>query len=632
MQKKRVLIHSNHCKMFTGFGKHKKNLLSYLYKTGKYEIIELSNGYTWDSSELKLTPWKCYGSIPNDIEIQKEINLDERRKINSGYGVEMIDHAIYTLKPDIYLGIEDVWAFTSFLDKPWWNKVHCIIHTTLDSLPILSDAVSAAPKIKNYLVWASFAEKAMKNLGHDHVKTIHGTLDTHSFFKLPEETRIKNRKRFGLDGSFVIGFVFRNQLRKSVPNLLDGFKMFYEKNPSSNAKLLLHTHWSEGWDIPKLLTEKSIDFNRIVTTYFCKQCNNYHVKPFVGQNIKCDFCKHPNAVETANIKNGVNETQLNEIYNLMDVYCHPFTSGGQEIPIQEAKLTELITLVTNYSCGEDCCTEESGGFPLEWAEYREPGTQFIKASTLPSSIFSQLQYVFNLSDDYKLALGKKARQFVIDNYSIEVVGKYFENLFDSLPPIDFNFEKTEDKINPFFEPDDSLDDRPWIQSLYSNILSKIDEPGVLHWQQRLKTDLKRQDVLNYFKKIAFNQKQREDVNKTLEILKNSNNEKRIAFVLPEGNEEIIIATSLLPSIKKTYPDHKIYFFTKLEYFDLINSNPHIDMVLNYISNMDDPLFLEGKANLPQYFDIVYAPHLSIKNNNFTRNGKDIIQFDLYESH
>ena len=40
----------------------------------------------------------------------------------------------------------------------------------------------------------------------------------------------------------------------------------------------------------------------------------------------------------------------------MDVYCHPFTSGGMEIPIFEAKLTELVTLVTNYSCGEDSCT------------------------------------------------------------------------------------------------------------------------------------------------------------------------------------------------------------------------------------------------------------------------------------
>jgi len=191
MRKKRVLIHSNFCKMFTGFGKHKKNLLSYLYKTGKYELIELSNGYTWSSDQLQYTPWKGYGTLPDDPEIQKEIAVDERRKNLAGYGTEMIDHAIKELKPDIYLGIEDVWAFTGFFDKPWWNKVHCIVHTTLDSLPILPEAVSAAEKIKHYYVWASFAEKAMKKLGHDHVKTVHGILDTTSFYKLPDDSFMK---------------------------------------------------------------------------------------------------------------------------------------------------------------------------------------------------------------------------------------------------------------------------------------------------------------------------------------------------------------------------------------------------------------------------------------------------------
>jgi len=166
--------------------------------------------------------------------------------------------------------------------------------------------------------------------------------------------------------------------------------LFLTNNPKSKAKLLLHTSWNEGWDILKLIKEKEIDQRNILTTYVCSNCNCYHIKPFSTHVIHCDSCRTQNACETTNVKNGVTEEQLNEIYNLMDVYCHPFTSGGQEIPVQEAKLTELITLVTNYSCGEDSCTKESGGLPLEWAEYREPGTQFIKASTLPNSIHSQL--------------------------------------------------------------------------------------------------------------------------------------------------------------------------------------------------------------------------------------------------
>ena len=625
MRKKRILIHSNHCKMFTGFGKHKKNLLKYLYNTGKYEIIELSNGYPWSSNDIQYTPWECHGSLPDDPEHQKEMMSDEKRKNNAGYGAEMIDKAIYELKPDIYLGIEDIWAFNGFMDKPWWNKIHCIVHTTLDSLPILPDAVNAASKIKNYFVWASFAEKALHKIGHKHVKTVRGTLDTESFFKLNDDLRLKLRKHFNLENNYIIGFVFRNQLRKSVPNLIDGFKMFDEANPSANAKLLLHTYWGEGWDIYRLLKEKNIDLNKVLTTYFCKNCGNYHVKPFAGQILKCDYCNHPNSCETTNIKNGVNEKQLNEIYNLMDVYCHPFTSGGQEIPIQEAKLTELITAVTNYSCGEDCCTPESGGFPLEWAEYREPGTQFIKASTLPISIFSQLQNIYNLSPDVKKSLGQKARKFVIDNYSIETVGKYFEELFDSFPDVEFDYIKTNIDLDPYYEPDNNLQDKEWIESLYSNILKRKDDSGVIHWIQRLKTDLKRNDVLSYFRKIALSEIQKEELEKTLDILKNDNTTKKIAYIQPEGNEEILIATSIISSLKKLYPDHKIFFFTKSEYFDLINSHPDVYKVLNYSNKFDDPLYFEGKGNLNSYFDMVFAPYLSIRNNYF-RNSKDILEY------
>jgi glycosyltransferase involved in cell wall biosynthesis len=611
--------------MFTGFGKHKKNLLKYLYNTGKYEIIEFSNGYPWSSDELQYTPWKSYGSLPDDPEHQKEIANDERKKSTAGYGGEMIDRAIYELKPDIYLGIEDIWGFNGFFEKPWWNKIHCIIHTTLDSLPILPDAVNAASKIKNYFVWASFAEKALHKLGHTHVKTVHGTLDVNNFYRLPDDARSRLRKHFNLEKSFIIGFVFRNQLRKSVPNLLDGFKMFDEANPSVNAKLLLHTFWNEGWDIHRLLKEKDIPLNKVLTTYYCKNCYNYHIKPFQGQILKCDYCQHPNSCETTNIKSGVNEQQLNEIYNLMDVYCHPFTSGGQEIPIQEAKLTELITLVTNYSCGEDSCSSESGGFALDWAEYREPGTQFIKASTLPTSINEKLKMVYEMAFDEKVLLGKKSRNYVINKYSIEIVGKYFEDLFDSFPEVEFDYEKADMTPNAYFEPDNSLNDKEWIESLYENLLKRKDSSGVIHWMQRLKTDLKRQDVLTYFRKVALSEIQKAEFEKMLKILNEDKSLKKIAYIQPDGAEEVLIATSILPSIQKVYPDHKIYFFTKSENFDLINSHPNVYKTLSYFNKLDDPLYLEGKGNLNKYFDIVFAPYLSIRNNYF-RNAQDILEY------
>jgi glycosyltransferase involved in cell wall biosynthesis len=618
--------------MFTGFGKHKKNLLSYLYKTGKYELIELSNSLTWSSDATKLTPWNCVGSLPDDQELIREIQKDPKRSQLLAYGSESIDKAIDEFKPDIYLGIEDIWGFNGYFEKPWWNKVNCIIHTTLDSLPILPDAVVAASKIKHYFVWASFAEKALHELGHNHVKTVRGSLDVDNFYKLPSDQVQKIRKVFNLDDSFIIGFVFRNQLRKSVPNLLDGFKLFCVNNPSVKAKLLLHTHWAEGWDISRLLKEKNIESEKVLTTYFCKNCHNYHINSFVGNGINCPFCKAVKTCETTNIKNGVNEQQLNQIYNLMDVYCHPFTSGGQEIPVQEAKLTELITLVTNYSCGEDCCSPESGGLPLEWAEYREPGTQFIKASTLPKSIAEQLQKVYDMPLQDRILIGKKARNFVLENFSIEIIGKYFENLFDSLPYVDYSQIKlTERERNINFVPDESLPDKEWIESLYSNILAKIDPAGVEHWIQRLKTDLKRSDILAYFIKVATVENNSITQEKMVNSLSKVDDGKRIAFVMPENEEDVIISSALLPSIKQEYPDHNIYYFTKPQYFDLISSNKFVHKILNYCDKMDDPYFFEGRGNQKKYFEFAYIPYLETRKYlNFTKNNKDKIQFDVYE--
>ena len=236
MKKKKILVHSNHCRAYTGFGKHTKNILIHLQKTGKYEIVEFSNGVHWGDPKLKNLPWKCEGSLPNDRVILEELNKDPNLARRAGYGGQTIDKIIEQEKPDAYIGIEDIWAFSDFTKKTWWNKINCMIWTTLDSLPILPEAYKAAPEIKHYYVWASFAEKALREMGHEHVRTMHGALDTDVFYRLKDEERLKLRE--GLDinkDDFIIGFVFRNQLRKSVPNLLEGFKLFTNQNPKPNS-------------------------------------------------------------------------------------------------------------------------------------------------------------------------------------------------------------------------------------------------------------------------------------------------------------------------------------------------------------------------------------------------------------
>ena len=577
---KTILYHSNNSRALTGFGKHCKNVLKYLQKTGKYKLIEFANGAHWSAPIHTNKPWKCVGSIPDG----QNTPSDQQQARALHYGSAGIDKAIREFKPDIYIGVEDIWAFNGYWDKPWWNNINHIIWTTLDSQPILPQALEAAPKTKNFFVWSSFAERDMVKEGHDHIKTLHGTVNTEDFYRLSDIERFKLKNKFNLIDSYIVGFVFRNQLRKSVPNLLDGFKMFQKDCPK--AKLLLHTHWSEGWDIPRLIQEKGIDYKDVLTTYFCKACKRYEIKPFSGQEQNCNHCGAEKTLNTTNVSEGVDEEQLNEIYNIMDVYCHPFTSGGMEIPIFEAKLTELPTLVTNYSCGEDSCTAESGGFPLEWAEYREPGTQFIKASTYPASIAKQLKKVWKLKPKKLKEIGEKARNFTLDNYSIEAVGKKLEEILDNLPEVDYSFMEKE-----------NISDENSI--LLSNDTSES------AWKIRI----------DYFKKFT-------------------RPGKKLCIIMPDSAGDVLWINSLIENTKKLYPEYDIYISTKPNLFSYIEDHPDVFKCIPIINlpSQDQTIRLEGIGDKDGAFDIVFSPFITTKAFiSYTHNGIDRTVYNHYEN-
>jgi glycosyltransferase involved in cell wall biosynthesis len=636
-KKKKILFHSNHSKALTGFGKNCGNVLRYLQLTGKYEIIEAANGYSKSSPTVSKMPWTCVGTLPDDPVKIRQINQDPGVARAASYGAEMIDSIIKEFKPDIYVGAEDIWAFNKYWERKWWNMPSCMVWTTLDSEPILPLAVEAADHIKHYYSWASFAEREMNKLGHTHVKTLRGMVEDSNFFKIPKEDRTKLRELHHIDSNcFLIGFVFRNQLRKSVPNLLDGFKKLRAENPSKNIKLLLHTHWSEGWDIPRLIKEKEINNLDILTTYSCSECKKYQIKPFRGQDQDCKFCKSEKSQTTANVSGGVSESQLNEVYNLMDVYCHPFTSGGQEIPVQEAKLCELITLVTNYSCGEEHGTSQSGGFPLEWNEYREPGTQFIKASTSPPSICKQLTKVLNMKPQKRASLGRKARQFIIDNYSPKVIGEKLEEIFDEMPYCDWDFDFSEKERNPNYIAPEIKDDSLWLIDIYENILNMSIDPltdkGHEHWIKKLSEGTPREDILEYFVRIA--EKENEKIlnkRKMEDFLDGDSPDGRVAVVMPGSAGDVLWVNSLIGNLKKLYSDHDIYFITDPKFFPFIEDHPGIHKLIPYSSDIDALHLLEGVGSHEGFFEVAYVPHVGTqKVLNYTHNGKDKIQLDLYE--
>ena len=274
--------------MVTGFGKNARNILLALHQDPNIEVFEAENGVRFGTDLL--TPWKSYGTLNQHPNVLQQIQGDGLKERYNSYGGYAIDEIVEDCKPDIYIGVEDIWAFPQYEEKPWWNKINKVLWTTLDSLPILDQARQMEPHCDKMLVWASFAEEEMKKLGHKTVQTVHGAVDYTNF--KPLENRVKIREKFNLQDEYVIGYVFKNQLRKSVPNLVQGFKIFKEKNPEIKTKLLLHTAWGErGWDIPRYVEEMKIDPKDVLSTYVCHSCDFYHISPYQGEDKNCPRCK-----------------------------------------------------------------------------------------------------------------------------------------------------------------------------------------------------------------------------------------------------------------------------------------------------------------------------------------------------
>lgn len=655
-KKKRILYHSNAAWARTGFGRVAKALLRYLYKTGKYEIHSYCSSTLENDPALNSMPWKCYGSIPaNQAEINK-INQDQVYARKVSYGMYFVDKVVKEVKPHVAFFVEDFWGVDYCIHKSWFDKINSVIWTTLDSLPILPHAVNEAPNIKNYWVWSTFAEKEMKKLGHEHVITVPGCIESKHFKPLKQEEKLSIRKINNIDeNAFIVGFVFRNQLRKSVPNLLKGFVPFLYTKEGKNAYILFHTNFTEGintdehnrmsgalsgWNIPSFVKELGIDPKRVLCTYVCEKCKKYEIKPYSEPKTDCRFCGGKHTQRNPDVKFGVTEPQLNEIYNLMDYYCHPFTSGGLEIPIIEAKMAGLITGVTSYACGLDHLDGTEHSIALEWDEYREPnpGTQFIKATTRPDSIFNSMVQVASLTKEERIRRGLLGRKFALNKFDVYSVGPIFEKFIDNAPEINYDFNFEQEKKNPEYPfRTDIKDDKEYVIDLYSGILKCYpDEKGLNDWLSQLQLARTQEDknrirygIYNFFKKTAIEDNRKNQAIDFNDLLSDEGWEKRVLYVVPESAGDVYLSTSLFESIREAYPDCNLYVATKPEYESIIKGNPYVFRWLPYTPEMENLLLLEGYARHKGYFKVAFLPHIGTqKHLDYIHNGATNIQFDL----
>jgi len=636
MRKKRILFLSDYAGAFTGFGKQCKLLLTYLYKTGKYDILNAAQGIPKHGGHEHKFPWKTIGVLPDDQQKIQQINQDPNLARNAAYGSLEINNIVKDFKPDVIFSVNDTWGSQFVTDHPFFEKIPTVCWNTFDSLPLLPDTIQKASKIKHYWTWSDFARKELHKHGFNHVKNQYPLVNTNNFYKLPDSKISEIKNRFGLpQDAFIIGFVFRNQLRKLINTQIEAYSLFKKHNPEiKNTFLYTHTHYGEGWDIHRLCQQYGVDPKEVLCTYVCKETRQYFIAPFHGQEIENPIIKKKTLI-TANVGLGISDEQLNEIYNIFSLYSHPATSGACELPCVEAALTEKIITTAGYSFGEDIIENNKGSIPMKFTFYTEHGTQFLKSQPSPYELSKIFKKVYEMKPPLKHKMEEDSRRWALENYSIEINGKKIEKFIDeqeTLNDENFNFSDISNKnLNPNAVITPDPDNIKWIKSLYKLILdievSDQDE-GLMHWMQKLEQKIPREQVENYFRQVAL-----QDISKNTKIdfedLLDKNDTKRIIYVMPESSGDIFLSTALFKSIKDRYPEYSLYVATKSQYKDILDGNPYVHRWIEYNPIMDNLIWLEGNNQHNGYFDIAYLPYSCTQRMlNYLHNGIDKIDFNL----
>ncbi len=630
-RKKRILWHSDPATHATGFGNYTKYILSYLYKTGKYDIACYGCGaHSNDNNHLRF-PWKTYSSVPIERpDIIQRANSDPNFGRMLSYGEPLLDEIVKDFKPDIYCGIQDWWGAPDFaIEKKFWNKINCIASWTADSLPLLDSAVEKAHRVEHHYVWAPFAEIEFKRLadelekklpqlpeqdrkpakdriaGWRRVQTLSGCVNEKAFNRLPDQKRLELRQKYGFGvDDFIVSTGSRSQLRKLFPQIINGFAIFKQKNPGIKTKLIAYTDVNEGWDLLKHLKEHGLEEVDLLLPYKCRTTGEIFYLPPKRGDFDNPKTGDKNSVRCIGLGNFAPESAINDFLNISDVFILCITSGGFELFLSQAKLTEIPTIANSYSCFEDQVSLDKGTIPVEENFTYEIGTGFKKSAVYPYSIYKAINKVYEMDKTKRREIGKAGRKFVLDNYSIEKIARKWEEIFDSMPIYEgeWNFWDSVPN-NPVAQIPPETDDVKWIQSLYRLILCREpDHEGFEYWKNVMAQAPDkvgaRKNIEAYFRDTATKNNQSLPNTETPEqyLRKNNVTADSVLYIMPKSFGDSLLSTSLFRSLKEQYPDKPLWVACEEPYKSVYVGNPYLAGTVTIQSFMTQQLFMQGVSN------------------------------------
>lgn len=422
----------------SGFGTYAKEILSRLHATKKYEIAEFAcYGKVNDPKDSEIH-WKYYA---NAVEGNDPRSQEYNSSMENQFGRWRFERVLLDFKPDVVIDVRDYWMNSYQQFSPYRPYFHWTLMPTVDSAPQQEDWIDTFLHADAVFTYSDFGRDTLLSQSNNHIKYISTTspgvnLNTFQYFN--QNQRDQLRDAFGIDKeAFVIGSVMRNQKRKLIPELMISVKEFISKLQKENHPqadkvfLYLHTSYPDaGWDIPHLLKEYEIG-NRVLLTYSCKNCKLYRPSLYQHPLAYCPRCGQK-SLATPNVSNGITQAELNNIYNLFDIYVQYAICEGFGMPQVEAGASGVPIASVDYSAMNDIIVKLKA-YPIQISQYfKELETKATRVYPDNNALIKILMEYINMPKILQEQKRFETRKLTEKNYNWDDISHKWEAYLDNI--------------------------------------------------------------------------------------------------------------------------------------------------------------------------------------------------------
>jgi len=319
--KKTICWLSDSTTLPTGYATMTLNILNGLSKD--YDCHQLAHNFTGQT----LVP-------PIKFEDGSSINFKLHGNGMRPYYEDLIGVKLKELDADVFVTLLDTFMVTPFFPNYNFGKAKTIFYFPSDGgsgIPLGCENV--LKKMDIPIAMAKFGQKQVEDMYGIKCRYIPHGVDSKMFHPLSIEEKLKLRQKFHLVDKFVIGVVARNQGRKMLDRTLKAFKLFIDKAP--NAVLLLHCDPNDPaaiFPMQKMIERYKLQ-NRVLFT---------GMKYYKGFTYK----------------------EMNNVYNLFDVFLLTTSGEGFGVPLIEAMSCEIPIVATDYTTTREIVIDHNAGLPI----------------------------------------------------------------------------------------------------------------------------------------------------------------------------------------------------------------------------------------------------------------------------